>query len=52
MSSSSALKRAADASPTEIPMLIGGVKDSGIGREGPRYSIRDMPKERMVLFNY
>ena len=31
---------------------LGGVKDSGIGREGPRYSIRDMTEERMVLFNY
>jgi acyl-CoA reductase-like NAD-dependent aldehyde dehydrogenase len=30
----------------------GAVKDSGIGREGPRYSIRDMTEERMVLFNY
>ncbi len=30
----------------------GGVKDSGIGREGPRYSIRDMTEERMVLLNY
>jgi acyl-CoA reductase-like NAD-dependent aldehyde dehydrogenase len=29
----------------------GGVKDSGIGREGPRHSIRDMTEERMVLFN-
>ncbi|HSP49084.1 MAG TPA: aldehyde dehydrogenase family protein [Pseudolabrys sp.] len=85
MTSSSALKRADDASPTEIPMLIGGewrtasetyevctggviinssstwrtdqltyggVKDSGIVREGPRYSIRDMTEQRMVLFNY
>ena len=32
-------------------LAYGGVKDSGIGREGPRYSIRDMTK-RMVLFNY
>jgi acyl-CoA reductase-like NAD-dependent aldehyde dehydrogenase len=33
-------------------LAYGGVKDSGIGREGPRYSIRDMTEERMVLFNY
>jgi acyl-CoA reductase-like NAD-dependent aldehyde dehydrogenase len=33
-------------------MLIGGVKDSGIDREGPRYSIRDMTEQCMVLFNY
>jgi acyl-CoA reductase-like NAD-dependent aldehyde dehydrogenase len=32
-------------------LAYGGVKDSGIGREGPRYSIRDMTEERMVLFN-
>jgi acyl-CoA reductase-like NAD-dependent aldehyde dehydrogenase len=33
-------------------LAYGGVKDSGIGREGPRYSIRDTTEERMVLFNY
>ena len=32
-------------------LAYGGVKDCGIGREGPRYSIRDMTEERMVLFN-
>jgi acyl-CoA reductase-like NAD-dependent aldehyde dehydrogenase len=29
----------------------GGIKDSGLGREGPRYSIRDMTEERLVVFN-
>jgi acyl-CoA reductase-like NAD-dependent aldehyde dehydrogenase len=29
----------------------GGVKASGIGREGPRYAIRDMTEERLVVFN-
>jgi acyl-CoA reductase-like NAD-dependent aldehyde dehydrogenase len=29
----------------------GGIKDSGIGREGPRYAIRDMTEERLVVFN-
>ncbi len=29
----------------------GGVKASGIGREGPRFAIRDMTEERFVLFN-
>jgi acyl-CoA reductase-like NAD-dependent aldehyde dehydrogenase len=29
----------------------GGVKDSGIGREGPRYSMRDMTEERLVVLN-
>jgi acyl-CoA reductase-like NAD-dependent aldehyde dehydrogenase len=29
----------------------GGVKDSGIGREGPRYAIRDMTEERLMVLN-
>ncbi|HUC62222.1 MAG TPA: aldehyde dehydrogenase family protein [Alphaproteobacteria bacterium] len=29
----------------------GGVKESGIGREGPRYAMRDLTEERLVLFN-
>jgi len=29
----------------------GGVKDSGIGREGPRYAVRDMTDQRLVVFN-
>lgn len=32
-------------------LAYGGVKDSGIGREGPRYAIRDLTEERLVLFN-
>ena len=32
-------------------LAYGGVKDSGIGREGPKYAIRDMTEERVVLFN-
>ena len=32
-------------------MAYGGVKDSGIGREGPKFAIRDMTEERLVLFN-
>jgi acyl-CoA reductase-like NAD-dependent aldehyde dehydrogenase len=32
-------------------LAYGGVKGPGIGREGPRYSIRDMTEERVVLFN-
>ena len=32
-------------------MADGGVKDSGVGREGPKYAIRDMTEERLVLFN-
>jgi len=33
-------------------LAYGGVKDSGLGREGPRYAMRDMTEERLVLFNY
>jgi acyl-CoA reductase-like NAD-dependent aldehyde dehydrogenase len=36
--------------PDQLP--YGGVKDSGIGREGPRYAIRDMTDERLVVFNF
>jgi acyl-CoA reductase-like NAD-dependent aldehyde dehydrogenase len=32
-------------------LAYGGIKDSGIGREGPKYAIRDMTEERLVLFN-
>lgn len=32
-------------------MPYGGVKDSGIGREGPKYSIRDMTEERFFVLN-
>jgi acyl-CoA reductase-like NAD-dependent aldehyde dehydrogenase len=33
----------------QIP--YGGVKDSGIGREGPKWSIRDMTEERFFVLN-
>jgi acyl-CoA reductase-like NAD-dependent aldehyde dehydrogenase len=29
----------------------GGIKESGIGREGPRYAIRDMTDERLIVFD-
>jgi acyl-CoA reductase-like NAD-dependent aldehyde dehydrogenase len=32
-------------------LAYGGIKASGIGREGPRYAIRDMTDERLVVFN-
>jgi acyl-CoA reductase-like NAD-dependent aldehyde dehydrogenase len=32
-------------------LAYGGVKDSGIGREGPKYAIREMTEERLLLFN-
>jgi len=32
-------------------MPYGGVKESGIGREGPKFAIREMTDERLVVFN-
>ena len=32
-------------------LAYGGLKDSGIGREGPHYAIREMTEERLLLFN-
>jgi acyl-CoA reductase-like NAD-dependent aldehyde dehydrogenase len=32
-------------------LAYGGVKASGEGREGPRYAIRDMTEQRLVVFN-
>lgn len=29
----------------------GGAKDSGIGREGPRYAVREMTDQRLVVFD-
>jgi succinate-semialdehyde dehydrogenase/glutarate-semialdehyde dehydrogenase len=33
-------------------MPYGGVKDSGYGKEGPRYSIREMTEERLVTMSF
>jgi len=33
----------------QIP--YGGIKDSGMGREGPKFSIRDMTEERLLVLN-
>jgi len=30
-------------------MPYGGVKDSGMGREGPKFAIRDMTEERLFV---
>ena len=32
-------------------MPFGGVKDSGFGKEGPYYAMREMTEERLVIFN-
>jgi acyl-CoA reductase-like NAD-dependent aldehyde dehydrogenase len=33
-------------------MPFGGVKDSGFGREGPKYAIREMTEERLITIAY
>lgn len=33
-------------------MPYGGVKDSGFGREGPRYAIQEMTEERVITVRY
>jgi acyl-CoA reductase-like NAD-dependent aldehyde dehydrogenase len=32
-------------------MPYGGIRASGIGREGPRYAVREMTEERLAVFN-
>ncbi len=32
-------------------LAYGGVKNSGIGREGPRYAIRDLTEQRLLVLN-
>ncbi|EKZ98287.1 succinate-semialdehyde dehydrogenase [Cupriavidus sp. HMR-1] len=32
-------------------MPFGGVKDSGFGKEGPHYAMREMTEERLTVFN-
>lgn len=33
-------------------MPYGGVKDSGIGREGPEYAIREFTEEKLIVMNF
>lgn len=41
-----------DASSSRVDLMpFGGVKQSGIGREGPRYAMQEMTEERLVTFN-
>lgn len=41
-----------DSSQYRVDLMpYGGVKDSGWGKEGPKYSIEDMTEERLIVFN-
>jgi len=41
-----------DTSSSRVDLMpYGGVKDSGFGKEGPRYAIHDMTEERLVTLN-
>lgn len=33
-------------------MPYGGVKESGIGREGPAYAVKEMTEEKLIVFNF
>jgi acyl-CoA reductase-like NAD-dependent aldehyde dehydrogenase len=32
-------------------MPYGGLKDSGIGKEGPKYAVQEMTETKMVVFH-
>lgn len=41
-----------DTSSSRVDLMpYGGLKDSGFGREGPRYAIHDMTEERLITLN-
>jgi len=41
-----------DASSSRVDLIpFGGVKQSGSGREGPRYAMQEMTEERLITFN-
>ena len=41
-----------DTSSSRVDLMpYGGVKDSGHGQEGPRYAIRDMTEEQLIILN-
>ncbi|MCV3735201.1 aldehyde dehydrogenase family protein (plasmid) [Rhizobium sp. TRM96647] len=42
-----------EASSARVDVMpFGGVKDSGFGREGPAYAIREMTEERLITISY
>jgi acyl-CoA reductase-like NAD-dependent aldehyde dehydrogenase len=41
-----------ESSSSRVDLLpFGGVKQSGMGREGPKYAMREMTEERLITFN-
>jgi acyl-CoA reductase-like NAD-dependent aldehyde dehydrogenase len=32
-------------------MPYGGVKESGLGKEGPKYAMEELTEQRLVVFN-
>jgi acyl-CoA reductase-like NAD-dependent aldehyde dehydrogenase len=41
-----------DASSSRVDLMpFSGVKDSGVGTEGPRYAMREMTEERLVTMS-
>jgi succinate-semialdehyde dehydrogenase / glutarate-semialdehyde dehydrogenase len=41
-----------DASSSRVDLMpFGGVKQSGYGREGPKYAMQEMTEERLITFN-
>ena len=41
-----------ESSSSRVDLVpFGGVKDSGLGREGPRYAIHEMTEERLITIS-
>lgn len=41
-----------DSSQYRVDLMpYGGIKDSGWGKEGPKYSVQEMTEERLIVFN-
>jgi succinate-semialdehyde dehydrogenase/glutarate-semialdehyde dehydrogenase len=41
-----------DASSSRVDLMpFGGVKQSGLGREGPKYAMQEMTEERLITLN-